>query len=68
MERSHKAAHAHSGTPCLGFGMSTYPKSGMKFVDKSQVIWNQTGFGQCAFKVPKNPAKSFSLSTQGLKF
>lgn len=49
--------------PCLGFGMLKYLKSGKKFVDKSQIIWKWTGFGQCEFKVLKNPAKTFSLGT-----
>lgn len=54
--------------PCLGFGMLKYSKSGKKFVDKSQIIWKWTGFGQCEFKVLKNPAKTFLLGTDIWQF
>lgn len=58
--------HIQTDMPCLGFGISKYPKSGMKFIDKSQIIWKQTGFGQCALEVLKKPCKKLQLGHPGL--
>jgi len=71
MEEHHKAAYPNSDMP------EYTHKSGVKFVDRSQIRWNLPGFRQCALKMLKKPGKlliwaprfsSFDLNTPGPRF